>query len=129
VEPKQAAGTAGPTDYSFTDLHPFAGVNFYRLVQYDIDGNKKYLGIVVVTFSASDRVHIFPNPADGDLLLLVLDKDPVKGETFTLVTASGSMVQTGPVGSRSQGIDISRLPKGLYVLKLSNGRSFKIERR
>ena len=48
--------------YIFTDDNPSQGKNFYRLVQYDIDGKAVYYGIRQINFELSSQVKIIPNP-------------------------------------------------------------------
>ena len=61
----QAQGSsANAHQYGFNDMHPFGGVNYYRLKQVNADSSFSYSKIVSVTFNFSNII-IFPNPSTG----------------------------------------------------------------
>lgn len=56
--------------YSFTDAKPFLGKNYYRLVQFDLDGKKEYSQIRYVNIETADKslqISIYPNPAENEI--------------------------------------------------------------
>ncbi len=58
----------GKSDYSYTDLKPLKGMNYYRLVQEDIDGNLTDLGVRAVNVTDNKAlIRVFPNPAHTEL--------------------------------------------------------------
>ena len=48
--------TANENVYSFLDVHPYHGVNYYRLKQMDVDGGFQYSGMIQVSFY-SDKIY------------------------------------------------------------------------
>ncbi|RZK68641.1 MAG: T9SS type A sorting domain-containing protein, partial [Pedobacter sp.] len=52
------------TDYTFTDVNPLSGANYYRLSQTDYDGTRKELAVDYLNFelSAAPSSIIYPNP-------------------------------------------------------------------
>lgn len=75
-------------DYTFTDLHPATGTNYYRLRQRDLDGRQTFTSVVAVDLRAgvNQAPTLRPNPverefrvaiprlrADGDVHLAVID--------------------------------------------------------
>ncbi|HUX83908.1 MAG TPA: hypothetical protein VMV20_01655 [Chitinophagaceae bacterium] len=61
-----AGNSQEENDYTFLDLHPQPGVNFYRLRQVDFDGKATYSRVVSVDFGGGveNDFKIFPNPAN-----------------------------------------------------------------
>ncbi|MEJ7589476.1 MAG: T9SS type A sorting domain-containing protein [Ferruginibacter sp.] len=58
----------GKSEYSYTDLKPMNGMNYYRLIQVDIDGNKSELGIRAVNITVGKTsINVYPNPAHSEL--------------------------------------------------------------
>jgi GH35 family endo-1,4-beta-xylanase len=90
------AHTNGPgiKDYVAYDNNPHAGLNYYRLVQYDIDGQKKYHSIRLVRFGGKNgtSIQVYPNPASS---FFTIRTDPgVKGATITISDALGRNIKT-----------------------------------
>jgi hypothetical protein len=54
--------TSAGHQYSYTDVNPLNGKNYYRLVQYDLDGKSVYYGIKLVNFELASQIKIMPNP-------------------------------------------------------------------
>jgi hypothetical protein len=54
--------TATSVDYTFNDLKPLAGANFYRLKEVNKNGRITYSSVVTVQFNFK-KIQIFPNPA------------------------------------------------------------------
>ena len=53
--------------YQLMDEHPYA-INYYRLVQTDIDGHSSYSSVVTVSIEKQrDAISIYPNPAKQQL--------------------------------------------------------------
>lgn len=57
----------GKSEYQFTDVKPFNGLNYYRIVSVDIDGKRGYTQIVSVNnILSADVVKVYPNPIAGN---------------------------------------------------------------
>lgn len=111
-------------DYSFLDEQPLEGANFYRIMEYDLDGKRTPSDIVKVEFSLEAEfawTSIAPNPVesiakvgysvpeDGALTLMVFD---LKGSIQQRVDIEALR------GSNVQELDLSGLPSGMYVVRL-----------
>lgn len=62
-------GAGNSTDertYDLVDRKPFLGISYYKLVQYDFDGNNKTYGPVSVKLLSPLDILIYPNPTDGN---------------------------------------------------------------
>ena len=58
----------GVSNYGFIDVKPMQGINFYRLIQVDIDGKERSLGVRTVRVNESRTgIRVYPNPAHGEL--------------------------------------------------------------
>jgi hypothetical protein len=70
VEHITGAGNSDLTnEYSFSDLQPFNGVNYYRLKQTDFNGRSVYSTILTVDNSSNTiETSIYPNPATGSTI-------------------------------------------------------------
>ena len=88
---KTAAGQSFSTlSYEGIHAHPFDGVNYYRLLQYDTDGSHKIYGPVAVSIEKSAVfTYIFDN--SGKLSLFFDDKKDALVSLF-LYDASGKLI-------------------------------------
>jgi len=73
---KGAGYSASIKDYSFTDLNPIDGKNYYRLKQVDIDGVSQNSQIISVNIKNDLEVVISPNVFQDQFELIANCKDP-----------------------------------------------------
>jgi hypothetical protein len=68
--------TTHQQNYTYADVAPLDGVNYYRLKQMDTDGKHEYSPIVVADLKASTlQFDVFPNPStDGALTFRTVSK-------------------------------------------------------
>lgn len=114
---------AGRQNYTYTDEHPSAGMNYYRLKMIDQDGTAAYSGMQLVTFAAEDQLDIFPNPAN-DKVYLKYSKAITEVEIYD---NTGKKVTVRTTGNGSQIIlELGPLPSGIYTLNIkAEDASFK----
>jgi hypothetical protein len=104
-----------PNVYTFTDMHPLTGVNYYRLQQKDFDGKKLYSKIIRLDFNLNDRVRVSPNPASKYITITgagvgsSISLYGMDGRKYREVRSSSSAYVT---------IDIGELPKGIYIVRV-----------
>ena len=108
--------------YSYTDMHPQDGMNYYRLDQVDFDGTGTYSGIKEVSITeATSGLQLSPNPADG-LVYLSLDGNVSGTLQVRLLDVQGrtlrSWVFEKPEGNWTQSLDVSGLPAGSYFMQV-----------
>jgi len=108
--------------YSFTDNNPAAGINYYRLVQVDLDGKQKvYDGKAInITLSSDNMISLYPNPVAGtNTKFEVLDKNVIKAQ---LTNVSGKVLENIAISSEKQiyPLDFSKYPSGIYFLRIYN---------
>ncbi|MBS1636959.1 MAG: T9SS type A sorting domain-containing protein [Bacteroidetes bacterium] len=80
-------------EYSFHDLNPYPGINYYQLKQTDTDNSSKYSNIVAVDNSSNKSFSstVYPNPATKDVTVDIstLDKGDV---SIQVIDAMGQEV-------------------------------------
>lgn len=66
----QASHRSGST-YSYLDLHPQAGINYYRLLQVDQDQTSSYSNLINIVWQgkATSSFVVYPNPSSGTVNL------------------------------------------------------------
>jgi len=115
-------------NYGYTDAAPFAGHNYYRLQQADLDGNISYSNVVDVYFGNESIVTVYPNPASSLLNVDVQTPSATTAE-LSLSDATGRTVRVLQVklqaGSNTVQMDIQDLADGVYMLRLSNGKGLE----
>lgn len=118
----QGAGTTNEIQaYSFEDERPLPGVNYYRLVQYDFDGQNE----------ASDII-VFEN-VNLDETTLILHKDLIRVftadnvENLEVFSMDGRLVKRFNIENRSD-YDVSDVESGYYVARLITDRQVKSQK-
>jgi hypothetical protein len=128
----EGAGTTDePQSYRFTDSSvPYAPDSLrYRLAQVDVDGTVNFSDPVTVRFGNSDRLELlgsFPNPARSQATIRFAVPEQMTGDVqLELYDLLGRQVKTIPAAEASgrveQTLDVSDLPSGTYLLRLSAG--------
>ena len=102
--------TGGETNYSFADLDPESGNNFYRLRMVDVDGSTAYSPVRSVRFGASFTV--YPTVTDG----LVF----VRGAKAEELVAYDGLGRRVAAQANDHTFSLRGLPSGWYTLV--NGR-------
>jgi Secretion system C-terminal sorting domain/Bacterial Ig-like domain (group 2) len=112
--------------YSATDLTPAAGLNYYRLKQVDFDGHSVYSTVQSLNFAGIKPIKfaLFPNPTVNSVAITL---GTIESNTaqYAILSADGKVVKSGIFGKSQantvQTLDVSKLPAGLYIIKLTDG--------
>ncbi|MEM9886790.1 MAG: T9SS type A sorting domain-containing protein [Bacteroidota bacterium] len=111
--------------YTFLDVLPNDGINYYRLKQVDFSGTFEYSKVLSIEWKGdkeNDHLKLFPNPAKG-ILYYLLDHQ-VSIELVRVYDAFGKLLKT--VQSINGFLIIDELEKGMYVLEVqSNSGSWR----
>jgi uncharacterized delta-60 repeat protein len=86
-------------------------------------------GITSIDDKQSDKskgIQIFPNPTSGPASVLVRDAD--SNTILNLLNLNGKEVCTQTITGENTLLDISHLPKGMYLLRWKNGKGAGVER-
>lgn len=118
----QASNNPNGSDYSFLDIAPLIGPNYYRLHQYDRNGKNEVSGVRLIKTDKSLSLALYPNPViDG--FLLRMQTTPAKPMTYCIQNMAGQIVQTGTVISREQWFHTGSLSAGTYLIRLESGQT------
>ncbi|HQW83621.1 MAG TPA: S8 family serine peptidase [Ferruginibacter sp.] len=103
-------------NYIQYDLHPFAGLNFYRLKMQDKDGSFSYSPIRTVNFNNADAdISIYPNPVTNATILIT---STGKLSSAILFDAAGKWIRSFVLKGTITELDLSGIAKGFYQLKI-----------
>lgn len=108
------------TNWSFYDNSPLAGIGYYRLAQYDFDGQLTYSNIISIEFNSDLNVLVYPNPFNNEINVQVLSETPI---TIYVYDVLGRKVKE--IVSVEDIITFgSDLNSGCYVLGIHNGNKY-----
>lgn len=107
--------------YTFTDLAPLPGINYYRLRQVDKDERFDYQLIIAVSFSNKSNAgfRLYPTLVQ-DELILQLDKTRDRQSLIYVSDATGRrfLQQSFAADAEQQRINVTSLPVGTYFVTL-----------
>ena len=112
--------------YSLVDYSPVVGVNYYRLVQYDLDGTSETFEPVAVEFSAKKGiVEIYPVPIKKGNLNIKFDSVISTNIQWEIFNAHGQLMIEGNEavvsGLNTFSIKSDKLGGGLYYVRVLQG--------
>lgn len=114
------AGTTNEEQfYSFSDEYPFNGMNYYRLSQVDIDGQKSTYNTVAIQ-SNVEGFKLHPNPTSENVNLS-LDKIFI-GENLLILDNFGRIAHEQNIASNSFELNLKTigLNSGVYLVKIGD---------
>jgi hypothetical protein len=114
------------TDYDAMNGNTNNGILFYRLNQFDFDGQNAKSDVIVVKVSAnkSNQLEVFPNPFENNLNL-VINSEINTNAQIEIIDVHGKMVYQNSIrltpGFNSYSMnDLSALPNGSYIIQVNN---------
>jgi len=127
--------TLRQSEYIYNDLDKLpVGTCYYRVKQVDFDGKFSYSEIVYIKESSSLSINLYPNPAKSLTNLEILqDKDALI--EVDLLDANGKFVKRLLAeyeikkGENLIPINLQEFPKGLYMVRISDGSGSAIDRK
>jgi hypothetical protein len=119
-------GAAGNSNtimlYNYVHTTPVVGVNYYRLLQTDIDGRSSYSQIRSVKFNDGNvSFTVLNNPVGNGMLYIKLSK----AANLSLHSNEGKLFWHKHLSAGTVTIDVRGYAKGIYFLK-GNGHTEKI---
>ncbi len=109
-----------PVNYSFSDLSPMGGVNYYRILFADRDGRYVYSEVKIVSLSPARGVRIFPNPAKN-YVSVTLGNDITTDQILRLTSLTGEVLQEKLVSNgagTTHTFVVNNYPQGIYLLQV-----------
>lgn len=112
---------------SFPDEQP-SDENFYRLELNYETGKLSYSNTLYIRLNKpSSNVLVYPNPA-GENIHLITKTSGLLNTSAGISDIAGKEFLRFVIKSADQLISLKDLPKGTYILRLSNGQAFKISK-
>lgn len=117
-----------PLDYNLVDIKPFAGDNFYRLIQEDINGSKTYSKVVLVKEKKQPAIAIDKvfTRDKGHTLHIEVTATNSGNPTISLIDLHGKLIKQQVVaiqrGSNIIDFPVAGTSKGIYIIKLQDGQ-------
>jgi hypothetical protein len=113
-----AAGNSNiPINYSFVHTTPVIGINYYRILQTDMNNRNSYSTIKTLRFTtAGEPFFIIGNPVTNNVLTLQINTSSI----LALYTADGKLLWKEQINAGTKYIDVSRYAKGTYLLKTNS---------
>ncbi len=116
--------SGGYKEYTVRDDAPYDGINYYYLVQTDMDGTEKKYDVVTVDFrNSAAYIKIFPNPAT-DKFLLLSTSEWKSNDVVSIYDALGLPVQVPVrvVDKTRMEFDMSLLSPATYLVKIQTAK-------
>ena len=113
-----AAGNSNSiSNYSYVHTNPVTGINYYRILQTDMDNRNSYSATRTLKFTKTDEPFtITGNPVINDVLTVQVNT----ATGLALYTADGKLLWQEQVNAGTKTIDVSRYAKGTYLIKANN---------
>lgn len=108
--------------YSFIHTKPVNGINYYRLLQTDMDNRVHFSNIRSFRFTTGNEpFFVTGNPVTNNVLIIQVNTAAM----LALYTADGKLLWQERVSAGTKYIDVSRYAKGIYLLT-TNSTSQKV---
>jgi hypothetical protein len=105
------------TSYSYTDLHPVAGNNFYRLELVNLDGSYVYSKTLELTVKNTDKISVWPNPVT-DKLNIHLANNTAHGAFAITYDGAGRAINKTNLQQGINTINMQAFPAGSYTVQV-----------
>ena len=108
--------------YNYMHTTPVKDINYYRILQTDLDGRSSFSSIRTVKYTGNtDAFYVLGNPVKNGMLQVQVNSAIMLG----LYAADGKLLWQQQTKAGLQHIDVSHYAVGLYLLK-GNNSSIKI---
>lgn len=109
--------------WSYYDLNPNIGINYYRLIQYDYDGTPTYSNIISINYDSNvTKIKATPNPFNNNINIEILsNSEEFKIQIFDI---TGKILDEFITESKNFTIG-DGLNSGCYILKISNNSEYQ----
>jgi hypothetical protein len=124
---KGAGNSTSIKNYMDFDLHPYSGINYYRLKQTDFNGAYSYSEIISVMMTMPFNEYIFPNPATNFLNIRITESKQIP-VIFEVINIQGITLMKKGFESTEEtdfSINLQEFAQGTYILKTTIGNKTK----
>lgn len=105
-------------NYSFTDEHPDAGLNYYRLKQTDFNGDYYFSNVITLNFEKETQFNISYNYSANEIVISTTAHNS-NDITIELIDLTGRVNYKTTTANSTTIINTENLVKGIYLLKIS----------
>ena len=105
------------SSYTFNDVAPAQGLNYYRLRQMDKDGNFQFSKIVSVNQPERFTIVVAPNPSNG-IVQVTINAAPGEPVIVQVIDKAGNGVYNRKHHGPRFRVDLAGLPSGTYLIKI-----------
>jgi hypothetical protein len=111
-------------NYSFVDYKPHNGLSYYRLTQFDINGQSKKSGLITVKFDEVKKISfvIYPNPNKGEFTVDFSGIENNHEITVSIINIQGKQVYQTSIDMENLGtnsfkiIPQEKIVSGIYMI-------------
>ncbi len=117
--------------YKTFDEKPYLGTSYYRLKIRSLDGEIEYSKVAVLQndFLTPEHIYIAPNPSTGVFNVLVEGEGFDEVIDLQILNTSGISVYNTSIPVRNViNLNLSFLPKGIYLAKFAQGQTVAVKR-
>ncbi len=115
--------SATGNNYSFKDISPSEGLNYYNLKQYDYNGTEHFLGTIKLRLTGTGEIieKIYPNPFTNELIVETALLTEVDFKTVKIINLLGAEIAIPSVQSEANmlKLDLGALSKGVYFIQVT----------
>jgi len=127
-----AGNSTSLLNYSVMDTEAGDGLNYYRMTQFDIDGENEMFDPTTSNCNENTEtvVRTYPNPSDESFYFLI-NTEEITGEgSLTITDAKGTVVYMQAVqvekGNNVFHVNDFQVLPGVYFVQVSNGTTSKV---
>ena len=117
-----AGNSSSPLQYSFTDLMPLMGMDYYRLKEVDLDGRSVYTPARLLRFEGNgESIKYYPNPTKGILTIVLPVQAVTEPMVINISNVSGIVVEQIKMttnGNSNVTLNMNRFARGTYFIQV-----------
>jgi endoglucanase len=113
-------------DYLFRHSHAAQSELFYRLKQYDRDGQFVYSPVIRLTQQGLTAIRVYPNPASETLQILLPEWQ--LNTTIRLIDMTGRVIMVKRANHQLEWFHVGHLAPGIYQVRIDAGSKSYVER-
>ncbi|HWH63243.1 MAG TPA: hypothetical protein VNS50_08215, partial [Ginsengibacter sp.] len=120
-----AKNTAQDSKYTWTDVQPSTGYNYYRVKSVDNSGAIRYSKVVKILMTKlAQGIHVYPNPLVNNTIQLEFVSMPAGKYEIQLINKLGQVIESKEIqhtgnGSGTEAVPIKAFaPHGVYRLEI-----------
>ncbi len=123
---KGKGNTNTVTKYSFNDNSITSNINYYRLKQYDFNGEYTFSDIISIKTKTEPNISIYPNPVE-DIINIEIKSNEDNVVTISINDLSGKEVFSTKNTTTKDGniipLNIGFLEKGIYLITINDNNT------